>query len=250
MVRAVAFSALLIASTLIWSFMMLEAGIWRSDSALVGAVTMVILATVSVVGMLVGHARWARRLGIGLCLAAMALASGLDVSPAWWLGLAATSLSLSGMVGSGMNALVRQLPPAVGPPTEAVVLPLLLLAAPGFLALARPEGLGLAVTVTIGCCWIAALAYGKAFPGAVILTRLVVPATLLASGFTSRWNGLVDLLLAVVATKVAWSTNAKVAIRPLVTHSQTVRIPPELTPAEIMEEAGYDSRGRIKKETP
>lgn len=250
MVRAVAFSALLIASTLIWSFMLLEAGIWRSDSALVGAVTMIILAAVSVVGMLVGHARWAKRLGVGLCLTELALASGLDISLPWWLGLAATAVSLSGMVGSGMNALVRQLPPAIGPPAEAVILPLLLLAAPGLLALARPEGLGLAVTVAIGCCWITALAYGKAFPGAVILTRLVIPATLLVSGLTADWNGLVDLLIAAVAVKVAWSTNAKVAIRPLVTHSRGVPIPPELTPSEIMEEAGYDSRGRIKKQTP
>jgi hypothetical protein len=232
----------LIAASRIWT--MTEGG----SPAAVVATTVIVLVAVAVIGMLIGHARWARRLGIGLAGLGL-LVTGLgEVDGWWWPGVLAAATALGGLIGPGMKGTVRDLAPALGPPPEAVLLPLALIAAPAGLSLTRLDGIDGWAWLAIGCCWGSAALYTKAGWGGLTAVRLLAPLTLAISAIGPVLPALVDLALAAAVLALAWTVNARVAIRPLVQPGSRKPILPEMVPAELMDNAGYDSRGRVKGE--
>lgn len=244
--RALYFALSLLAASLIWSGSLLGSGSENlaEDSATVISTTIVVLSAISVVGMLVGHARWARRLGLVLIGIHLITATLLEISVWWWVGLALSAIATAGLVGPGMKGVVRDLPAALGPPPEAVVLPLLLVGAPLVVAAISRDGLGPWQVVSIVIVWLSAPVYAKAWPGALIATRWAAPTSLAVAGITALPMGWAAVCLAGVVLRYAWSANARSAVRPLTRTGTRVPIPPELTPKDILDEAGYDSRGR------
>ncbi len=244
LMRALYFAFALLSSSLVWAGALLTAGRVATDSVALIATTLVVLTAISVVGMLVGHARWALRLGLVLVIAHLSVAVLVDVTAWWWVGLTLSAVATAGLAGPGMKGVVRDLPAAAGPPPEAVVVPLLLLAAPAAIAVSRLDGVGWWDLMAAAVAWVSALAYSKAWPAGLFGTRFVAPVSLLVSGMASLPAGLATIALAVAVLRYAWTANARLAVKPLVEAGTRVPIPPELTPSEILDQAGYDSRGR------
>lgn len=247
--RAVVTSVSLIAAGVIWGLAVgLERSLWKGWSAVWLGTELVVLTAVSVVGMLVGAARWARRLGIAAAAFSLGTAT---VSPfAWWwaAGVVAAAVALAGLVGTGMKGLVRERPAAAGPPAQAVVLALLLVATPGIVAAAVTE-IDAPTAVLLGVVLVFGGWYAKAAPGALLVVRAGAPLVLAAVGLLLGWPaGTLPGFLALLVGWLAWTQAARVAVRPLVERGTAVPIPAELTPKEILDAAGLDERGRRKEQ--
>lgn len=242
--------ALLFALSLLCSGLIAATRIWTMTGAgprqAVMATTLVTLVAVAVVGMLIGHARWARRLAIGLAVLGLLAVGAGEVDAWWWPGVMSAAVALAGLIGPGMKGTVRDLAPALGPPPQAVLLPLVLLAAPGLVALTRPDGIDAWAWLAVGCCWASAALYAKAGWGGLTMVRLVAPTSLAISAVGSALSAAVDLAVAAAVVALAWTVNARVAIRPLVQPGSRKPILPEMVPADLLDRAGYDSRGRVK----
>lgn len=214
--KASLFSAIFVLSALCWSVATWLGLPVAGDSRAVVAADLMILTAVAVVGMLIGHARWARRLAIDLIGGCLILGVWLEVD-GWWIGGAATScVALIGLAGSGFQGVVRKLPAAAGPPTEAVLLPLVLTGTPALIALTHPSGLGVVGWVGVAGSIVTGFWYVKTAPGAVMAVRVLAPAILAVTGLGSLPWGVSTLVVAVVVARLAWSANARVAARPLV----------------------------------
>lgn len=244
--RAIPAAALLLAAALIWAGLVASgAGPWSPTPALLVAAQLVVLAAVAVVGMLVAASRWARRLGVAVAAAGLALGVVIPVGGWWWAGVAASGLALAGLVGTAFKGVVRERPAATGPPREAVLLSLLLISAPGILGVVSPDGVGAAALVASLASVGAGAWYLKAAPGALWVVRLLAPLLwLVAAVATGLWGGVVLGVGAAGAAGLAWTAGARLAVKPLTTEGTRVRIPPELAPREVLDAAGLDERGR------
>lgn len=242
--------AILFALSLLCSGLIAASRIWtiteEGPPGAVMATTLIILVAVAIIGMLVGHARWARRLGIGLAGLGLLVVGLGEVDGWWWPGVLSAAVALGGLIGPGMKGTVRDLAPALGPPPQAVLLPLALMGAPAAVVLTRLDGIDRWAWLAIGCCWGSAALYAKAGWGGLTAVRALVPLTLATSAVGPPIPAVVDLTLAGAVLALAWTVNARVAIRPLVQPGSRKPILPEMVPADLMDRAGYDSRGRVK----
>jgi hypothetical protein len=223
-------------------------GPWERSSALLLGAWLLVLAAVSLVGMVVGGSQWALRLGIGLAVGELALAAVLPVSPAWWLGVLLSASSMAVLIGPLTRTWVRSRPRADAPPARSVALATLLLVTPAILAVTGVEGLGSAWAWVVGST-VSLLLYTRAATGAVTVVR-VVP---LLAGLVAIAGSPIPVAVAAgvtagAATALAWTADARVAVRPLVERGRAVPIPPELVPGEILDAAGLDRRGRRSKQ--
>ncbi len=242
----------LFAAVLVWAGrLVLDSGPWAPDAATLLAVDLVVLAAVSLVGMLVAGSRWARRLGVVLAAATIGLAVAFPIDTAWILGLVASAGALGGLVGTGMKGIVRERPAAAGPPNEAVLLPLVLLSVPALVGVVRPAGLHGADWAVAGVSLLAAAVYVKAWRGALPLVRVVAPGTIILGGLSGGMPAGLGLAAAgIVVARLAWTIAARVAVRPLVETGSRVPVPAELAPHDILEAAGLDERGRRRTDLP
>lgn len=239
-------SASLVAGAIIWGFRLGAGGsYWApSSGALIGA-NLILLAAVAVVGVLVGSARWAQRTGIAIGVLAALTGIAGDIDVWWWIGLGASALAVLGLSGNWFKGVVKERPSATGPPWQAVALTLLLAGGPAAIAVGAPSGVGAVELAAAAICAGTAFLYMKAGPLALLAVRVLAPVSLAAAGLAVGWPGGVTSWLAALGTvALAWTPQARVAVRPLVATGTSMKIPPELTPREILEAAGIDDRGR------
>lgn len=236
-------SALLMAASLAWTVHGVVARPVIEPPNLVLAVVSMWVATVaSVAGMLVARGRWARRLGVAVGTGHAVLAILGGDGPVWYVAVALSAMAVVSVAGPWLNGIVRSLPAASGPPTRAVLVPLVLVGVPFVLAVADPPPLPSGF-VGFGAL-AAAFWYIRAFPGAVAAVRVGWP--LLA--VTLAWplgvlGGIVSAVTAVVVLVMAWHPSVARAVHPL-DRATLVPIPPELAPKDILDAAGLDNRGR------
>lgn len=217
-----------------------------TSGTLVG-VNLILLTTVSIVGVLVGSARWARWLGVGVAGAGLLTALGGVVDHWWWIGVAVSGGSLAAMTGTWLKGMVRERPSAAGPPWQAVGLSLLLLAIPGIIGAASPDGLGVMGWTAAASAFASGILYAKAGPLSLITVRFFLPVLFMIAGLTSGMpEGLVMFGVTFASLMLAWTKPARLAVRPLEERGTTVRMPAELAPPDILEAAGLDDRGHRK----
>lgn len=242
-------AALVLASAVLWAGRLLAGpGPFAAGPASLLAADLVVLAAVAVVGVLVAGSRWARRLAVGVAAAGPLVGTALPVDPAWVVALAVSGAALALAVGPALGTVVRRLPAADGPPPAAVALPLLLLSVPALAGAALPSGPTPLAWVAVAVSTLVAVWYAKAWPGAVPAVRLLAPAALVAGALGSGpVPGVVLGLAAAGVAALAWTKAARSAARPLVAPGRAIPIPPELLPADLLEAAGLDSRGRRRR---
>ena len=243
--RPQATAAALFASAAIWAGIASTTDVHPASSSFVLGAGLLLITAVCIVGMVAGAARWARRLAIGSAGAMVALGLLFPLT-AWTV----TAMALAGAAGAGLagtsfDGLIRQRPPADGPPPRSVLLSLLLLVAPPVWALVAIDGLGTAAVVAVAVAWTTMAWYVKAAPGALLAVRVASPIVLVAMAIVegSELGALVGVTAAGLLG-LAWTVEARIAVHPLAEPGTTVPIPPELAPRDVLDAAGIDDRGR------
>jgi hypothetical protein len=241
---------LLAATTLLASLMWTGALVLRSDpfnaaSALLIGLGLVVMATVATVGMIVVGGRWAHRLGLASLALTVVLAVVRDIDLAWILGISTTALAFVTLLSQALASTIRKLPSASGPPPRAITPPIVLLAAPALLGLAGNEAAPWALLVAGLSAPNAAFLYSRVLPGGLIAIRLVWPAmTLALTPFLGWIAGTVAAILALGVGFTAWDRSVKASYHPPTEVGTRLRIPPELTPREVLDAAQIDEKGR------
>lgn len=241
--------ALLIASLSAALVLTGDTTVWTDGSGTMIAAGHLLLSAVVIVAALVGAARWAVGLGVGLATVLVVPALAHPIDPAWTVMVVSAGLAVAGLAGTGLRAAVRQRPSAAGPPRKAVLLTLGLLGSPILVGSLQPAGVD-------GVDWAIAVAavvlgvfYSRARPAALWTTRGGTPLlALLCAGAIPMPAALLAVAGFGALTWLAWSSDARVAVIPLTTRGRSVPIPPELTPGNILDAARIDSRGRRKEE--
>jgi hypothetical protein len=191
-------------------------GPFAPSSATVVVLGLVVFTVIVTVGLLLVRGRWARRLGVALVVAELALvaATGFDV----WGAVAVTAavVGLVGLLGRWLDGWVRPRPSATGPDAKAVLLLLGLLAYVPAVGIAAPAGLETAHGV-LGCAAVLlAWAYSKALVWSLWALRLVLAPIAAAAVLASPLPGAVLLTtLTVGVVWLAWTREALLSVQPL-----------------------------------
>lgn len=232
----------LLLSTAAWT-VVLGASQHPEIAVILMAVPLWVASVVSVTGMLLARARWARRLGLAVT-AAQAAAGVLSGPGVWWgIALVLSASTAVALGGPWLDGIIRGRPSAAGPPTRAVLLPLVLIGVPFFLGIAQGEG---ALEIVVGVAALAsAFWFIRALPGALAVVRVLWPGLALAVAVPLGWpTGAVSAAAAIAVLGLAWHPTVRNAVHPLIESGSRVPIPPELAPREILDAADIDDTGR------
>lgn len=189
---------------------------FATDSAVLVAIGLLIFSVISAVGLLVPRGRWARNLARGLLAleAVLAVATPLQ---GWALaGLAATGLGIVGIQGKWFDGWLRRLPAADGPGLKTMGLILGCIALVPIIGIASPSGVvfrqGLLGAAGIVIAW----GYGKANMWGLWAARLLLFPLAVVAALAAPLAGAALLLAAGIGlTYAAWSSEARLAISPL-----------------------------------
>lgn len=217
---------------------------YSNASILLIGVGLLLMGVVSVVGVVVVGGRWARRLGVGVVASCALVALLRPIDVAWLVALGLTALAAAALYAPSVTSRVRKLPAAAGPPTRAVILPLLLLVVPFVLGVVDENASWPALLVGLTAPLVA-LAFARVLPGGLIAVRYLWP--LLAIGLAFPMGvpaGVVSAVSGVGLAALAADSSVKVAFHPPREPGTAYPIPPELAPPEILDAAEIDERGR------
>ncbi len=246
--RPQATAAALFASAATWAGIASTTDVYSASSSFVLGAGLLLISTVSIVGMVAGAARWALRLALGSAGVMVALGLLFPLTPWSVTAMASAGVAAAGLAGTSFDGMIRQRPPADGPPARSVLLPLLLLAAPPVWALLAPDGLGLWALIGVAVSWVTMGWYVKAAPAALLAVRIGSPVALAAAAiFEGLPVGAFIAATAVGVVALAWTVDVRIAVHPLAEPGTTVPIPPELAPRDVLDAAGIDDRGRRRE---
>ncbi len=237
----------LVAATAAWALaLVFGEGPFEEGPAALLAADLLILATVTGVAMVLGRGLWTRRAAAFLLAGLLVLAAAQARDGWWWAGLAATVTGVVAVGGPWLSSRLRRDRRTDAPPSRVVGLVMGLLALPGLIAVAGPSAVPLFGWLLAGFAALAAWGYSRAWMPFVWILRSVLPLLgILAAIRLGLPGGLVLGLAVAGLTILAWTPEAMVAVvAPPTRRAQPVPIPPELVPPNILDEAGYDERGR------
>lgn len=183
-------------------------------SAAAVAVGVVAFTAISVSGLLLVRAPWARRLGIATLSSAAIIGAATAFSPTAWVALASTLAAVGALSGPWLRVWLRRRPSVDGPGPEATGLALGAVAVVPLVGLAAPDGLSVALLVLAviggGLAW----GYARARTWALWGLRLVLPAAAIAAAITAPPAGAVAVIAVVgTLTFISWTGPASAAIR-------------------------------------
>ena len=232
-------------AVVIWTIaLIVDGGPFDRISVFLISISLLGMATTSVVGIAVVGGRWARRLGMVVVGATALLAVVRPIDPLWIIGLATTSLAGAALFMPSLTTGVRKLPSAAGPPPRAVLLPLILLGTPLVLGVAHSGSAPWATLVVGLAAPLAGFAYSRVLPGGLSAVRILWPVLAIGAAIPMGWpDGLISASLGILIAALAWDRSVKTAFHPPREIGSSYPIPPELAPQEILDEAGIDDRG-------
>ncbi len=214
---------------------------FHESSALLLSAGLVLFTLVAVTGLLLARARWSVRAcaAVAICWIGIAV---IVASPTAIAGATAATGALAGAAGPWMGRWARHTSFVDGPPPMAVVALLLLLSTPVALALGSPGGVGALHWSFAGWALGLAFALSRALKGSLSLLRVVHPVASAALVVVEGPGALPAAVLGVAAAALGWLRDVAASI----THRppESVPIPPELAPTEVLDAAGVDESGR------
>ena len=249
----VVIAASVVLASLAWALtLVFGSGPLADSAAALLAVDQLVVGTVVGVGIVLARGRWTRRVAV-LLLGGQALLGIVVNADGWWIGaVATTAIGIAAVAGPWLGGWLRKLPRADGPPPRAIIMNLGLIALPSLVAVTGFAGVPVAGWLLSSFALAAAWAYSQAWLPALWVVRVALPFLGIAAAAALPWWGALVLGLAVTAlTALAWSPEVRQAtLSPAAIPVDLVPIPPELTPPQVLEEAGFDNRGkRIERET-
>ena len=231
---------------LVWGLRLIDASAPFADSSgALLAIGLVVVSTVSSLGMVMARGVWARRVGGAVLATQVVLAFVMDLDLWGVIALTATLFAIGLVAGPWLDGFLRRLPPAEPIPAAAMALGLGLIAVPGLLAVSSPGGIELVHWVAALLALATAWAFARALRLGLWSARMLVPLVLIGAAVASSPPGLfVGLALAMTCVALAWSGPVNRAVTPLLATGAGVGVPPELVPPDLLAKAGYDDRGR------
>lgn len=215
-----------------------------TPSVLLLGVGVISSAAVSTTGMVVAGAGWAHRLGWMVIAVTALIAVVRPIDVAWVIGALSTMAAALAMVS--IAGRIRKLPTAAGPPSRAVLLPLVLLATPIALGVTASGPLWPALVIGLGAL-LTALLYARVIFGGLVAARVIWPGAALAlSPLLEPAGTVVAIVLAIAVMMLAWHPSAKTAFHPPRLTGSTFPIPPELAPHQVLDAAQIDDTGNPK----
>ncbi|MGH8871813.1 MAG: hypothetical protein ACRDWS_07560 [Acidimicrobiia bacterium] len=228
--------------------LVVDPGPFAPDSALLMSVGLLGMATVGMVGITVTGGRWAHRTSLVSVGAMLVLAVMRPIDVIWVAALIVSVLGGVILLSPSLTGAVRKVPPAVGPPSRAVLIPLLLIGLPFLLGLAAWDEQSIGTLVLGLGAPVAALWYARVLPGGLYAVRVLWPALGMGLAFTQRLAPAVVSLAAGVAIAVlAWHATVELAFHPPREVGTVHPMPPELAPGEVLDAANLDERGRPRR---
>ncbi len=233
-------------AVVIWTIaLIVDSGPFDGISVFLICISLLGMATTSVVGIVVVGGRWARRLGLVVVGATALLAVVRPIDSFWIIGLAATSLAGAALFMPSLTTGVRKLPAAVGPPPRAVLVSLTLLGTPLVLGVTQSGSAPWATLVVGLTAPLAGFAYSRVLPGGLLAVRILWPVLAIGAAIPMGWpGGLISAGLGALVAALAWDPSVKTAFHPPREVGSSYPIPPGLAPKEILDEAGIDDRGK------
>lgn len=203
------------------------------------------MSTVAMVGMIASGGRWSHRLGLLAIAFTVVLAIVRPVDVIWYISLAVTALALLALLSPRVTRSIRKLPSASGPPPRAITAPLILLATPAILGFlgnqAEPWALLIVGFTAPSVAWI----YSRVLPGGLLTIRLIWPVLAITlTPWLGWWAGSATVVIAGAVAALSWNKSVAASYHPPHEVGSSVRIPPELTPPEILDAAQIDDKGR------
>ncbi len=189
---------------------------FSTDSAVLVAIGLLMFSLISAVGLLVPRGRWARNLARGLLAFEAVLAVATPLQGWAVAGLVATGLGIVGIQGKWFDGWLRRLPSADGPGLKTMGLILGCLALVPIVGLTSPSGVvfrqGLLGAAGIVIAW----GYGKANMWGLWAARLLLVPLAVAAAFAAPPAGAaLVVVFGIGLTLLAWSSEARLAISPL-----------------------------------
>jgi len=244
-VRFTLIAATPLAAVLAWVIaLMVDPGIFSPLSVLLLGLGIISLTTIGTVGLILVGAKWAQRLLAATTTVTLYIALSRPIDVFSVVGLILTGASFVALYGPGSSRLVRKLPADSGPPARAVIVTLLGLSAPLLLGLvpAQPNVWVVVFAVVAPFC---SFVYSRTIAGGLAMLRTGIPVVgLVLAPFMPVPHAIVSVVLAVSIGVLAWSKDVAIAFHPLIEKGTTYAIPPELAPAEILDGARIDERGK------
>ncbi|HEU4917106.1 MAG TPA: hypothetical protein VFV13_11140 [Acidimicrobiia bacterium] len=224
-----------------------DPGPFAPESVLLMMIGVLTLATVGMVGLTVTGGTWAHRTSLVALTGMFAIAIARPIDVIWVISLIVTVIGAVALLVPPLTTRLRRLPPAAGPPTRAVLVPLVLIGFPFPLGLAAWDRTS-TTTLIIGITApLAALWFARVFPGGLIAVRIAWPALAIGLAFT-QWlaPAVVSLCGGISVAVLAWHRTVAIAFHPPRERGTVYPIPPELAPREVLDSADLDERGRRK----
>jgi hypothetical protein len=207
---------------------------FAASSAIAIAAGIVIFTVISVVGLLLVRAPWARwlafaTLALGLVVAAI---TGLDEVTAV-VALVLSLAAIGGLSGPWLRVWLRRRPSATGPEPRVAVLPPAALALVPLIGFVSPGGLTVPLVVLATASVVLVIGYIRANTWGLWGLRLVVPVLTIGAATTLSVAGATALLaVGGIVTTLAWTPAARRAIRSSVPPLPAPRHRPSTSPAE------------------
>lgn len=244
--KAPALAAIPLLAAVAWTVaLIVEPGPFRPAQVAALGAGLLSSSVVAMVGMVVPGGRWARRLALGSVTATVPLALARPIDPLWIVALIVSAAAATALFHPALTAGIRKLPAAAGPPSRAVILPLVLLGTPYLLGLAAGQAPGWALAIVAGSAPLAAFAYSRVVPGGLLAVRFVWPTLAIGMAPLLGWvAGAVSVALGLAAVLLAWHPSVKTAYHPPREVGSAYPIPPELAPKEVLDAANLDERGK------
>lgn len=223
-----------------------DPGRFASDAAALVAAGMIVVALVAVSGVLLARGRWSQPVAVAVAAGWIAIVAPGELTWLAAITLAAAAIGVAAALGPWLRRWVRHRPAVEGPPPAAVAVLLLLLAVPVAIGVTIPSRVPWFGWTLAAWSVAAALALARALPGALLAVRLLhAPACVAVGIASSAASGVTLGALGAAAAAFAWRREVALAVTPTPgRRSETLRIPPELAPPEVLDAAGADDTGR------
>lgn len=207
---------------------------------------LLIIGAVVTVGILLDRTPWTRKLAL-LSIGAQAAIAVTHPVDILWLFAATFSAIAAFALAPAPSGRWFASPARQQVPARATALALGLLLTPSLIgAASRPEPT-IAGLVLAGVALIGAWAYTRALVSVLWMARIVWPLGIIGAAIGLSWPSAAVLIgVGASVTWLAWTSDARVAAGPLMETRKAIPLLPEMVPAEILDSAGFDSKGRPK----
>jgi hypothetical protein len=235
-----------LAAALLWvAALAVDPGPYGTAALLLIGIGVLVMAAVSVIGLVLVGGRWARRLALATQAAMLVIAAVRPIDAWWVVALATTAVSTVVLLVGAPSQGVRKLQAASGPPERSVLVILTLLSAPTTFGLASFDPptattMVLALSAPLVGFW-----YSRLLPGGFYLIRYGWPGAALVLALSLRpAAAVVSVIWGLAVAVMAWHPSVRVAFYPPRQRGTAYPIPPELAPQEIRKAIQPDRRGR------